>query len=106
MGFSTDTLWFEVALMCTLFAVGHILLGHFEERTPRWRKLAKLSGAVLIAVLITVTLGRTAFLLALGVCLFIVLLIHAWWLPRLGINGWTAEPKDKYYRLRGWTRSD
>jgi hypothetical protein len=23
-------------------------------------------------------------------------------LPRKGINGWTGEPKDKYYALRGW----
>ena len=30
------------------------------------------------------------------------LTVHAWWLPRHGINGWTAEPKEKYYALRGW----
>lgn len=23
---------------------------------------------------------------------------------RYGIDPWTAEPKDKYYALRGWTR--
>ena len=26
--------WFEVALVATIFAVGNILFGHFEERTP------------------------------------------------------------------------
>lgn len=31
-----------------------------------------------------------------------VLVIHAWWLPKHGINGWTGEPKDRYYALRGW----
>lgn len=23
-------------------------------------------------------------------------------LPKKGINGWTAEPREKYYALRGW----
>jgi hypothetical protein len=31
-------------------------------------------------------------------------LIHAWWLPKHGIDPWTGEPKDKYYALRGWKR--
>jgi hypothetical protein len=32
----------------------------------------------------------------------VVLIIHGWWLPKKGINGLTAEPKEKYYELRGW----
>jgi hypothetical protein len=32
--------------------------------------------------------------------------IHAVWLPSKGINGWTAEPRDKYYQLRGWKKKD
>ena len=24
-----------------------------------------------------------------------------WWLPRRGVNGWTAEPRDRYYALLG-----
>jgi hypothetical protein len=31
-----------------------------------------------------------------------VVYIHAWWLPSKGVNGWTGEPKEKYYALRGW----
>jgi hypothetical protein len=30
--------------------------------------------------------------------------IHLWWLPKHGVNGWTGEPKEKYYQLRGWNR--
>jgi hypothetical protein len=37
-----DTLWFEVAVVSSMFAFGHIFFGHFEERTPRWRKALKL----------------------------------------------------------------
>jgi hypothetical protein len=34
-----------------------------------------------------------------------VVYIHAISLPKNGINGWTAEPKEKYYELRGWDKS-
>lgn len=34
-------LWFEIALVSILLLLGHIFLGHFEERTSPWRKLAK-----------------------------------------------------------------
>jgi hypothetical protein len=33
-----------------------------------------------------------------------VLYIHLWLLPSKGINGWTGEPKEKYYAFRGWKR--
>ena len=64
-------MWFEVAVIATVFGVGHIVSRHFEEGTPRWRRLAEL-------------------------------VIHAWWLPRKGINGWTGEAKEGEYALRGW----
>lgn len=106
MTLATDTLWFEAALIATLIALGHILLGHFEERTPKWRKVAKLVGAIGAAVLISATLGRPWFFALFGLCSLAVLYIHAWWLPSHGINGWTGEPKEKYYLLRGWKRME
>jgi hypothetical protein len=30
-----------------------------------------------------------------------VIVIHAWWLPQRGVNGWTAEPRERYYALLG-----
>ena len=35
--------------------------------------------------------------------LALVLVVHGWWLPRNGINGWTGEPQARYYAFRGWT---
>lgn len=29
------------------------------------------------------------------------IIIHGWWLPKHGINGWTGEPRDKYLELVG-----
>jgi hypothetical protein len=49
--------------------------------------------------------GRGWFFVLLGVLLALVLFVHGWWLPkRHGINGWTAEPREKYFALRGWNR--
>ena len=100
---ATDTLWFEAAVMATVIALGLILLGHFEEQTPKWRKVGKLLGSICAAVLISAAAGRAWFYGFLGLGAVFVLVVHGWWLPRHGINPWTGEPRERYYQLRGWT---
>lgn len=95
-------MWFEVAVVSTIFAVGNILFGHFEEGTPRWRRLVKMALVMVIAVSISKQLGRNWFWAFLGAMTLPAVYIHARWLPSHGINGWTGEPKQKYYELRGW----
>jgi biotin transporter BioY len=97
-------MWFEIAVVAIIFAVGNILFGHFEERTAKWRRLLKMAIVMLIAVSLSALLGRVWFWAFLGAMLLLVLVIHGWWLPRHGINGWTGEPRDRYYALRGWKR--
>ena len=94
--------WFEIAIVCGITSVGQIFFGHFEERTPKWRKLLKLVLTVSLAVWISSQFGRHLLFAVLGVMLLAVVVVHGWWLPSKGINGWTGEPKDRYYRLRGW----
>jgi len=52
----------------------------------------------------TDTLGRAWAFGLLGLMLAAVLVIHLWWLHKHGINGWTGEPREKYYALRGWKK--
>jgi uncharacterized membrane protein YfcA len=99
-----DSLWFEVAVVTSIFAFGSIFFGHFEERTARWRKVAKLVAFTAVVVALSAFLGREWAFAFLGLLLLLVIYIHAVWLPSKGINGWTGEPKDKYYELRGWKR--
>jgi len=94
--------WFEVAVILGLTTVGNILMGHWEEGTPKWRRIVKPFVFCGLAVLISASAGRGWFFVFLGVMLAVVTVIHAWWLPRNGIHGWTAEPREKYYALRGW----
>ena len=98
-------MWFEVAVISTLVALGHIFFGHFEERTPRWRLVLKLVIAIALGVTVSAFMGRTAFWVLLAVMALPMVYIHGWSLPSKGINGWTGEPKEKYYALRGWAEA-
>ena len=94
--------WIDVAVVSGMFAVGNILFGHFEERTPKWRRILKLFVITGLVALISSTAGRIWSAALFGVMLVVVAIIHGWWLPKHGINPWTGEPRDKYYALRGW----
>jgi hypothetical protein len=96
-------MWYEIAIVANIFAVGNILFGHFEEGTPKWRRLCKMLLVMGISVAISACFGRIWFWTFLGCMILPAVYIHAWWLPSRGINGWTGEPKDRYYELRGWT---
>ena len=93
------TLWFEVAVVTTIFALGNIFMGHWEERTPKWRRALKMVVFVAIVVGLSAAFGREWAFGFLGAMCVAVLVVHAWWLPKHGINGWTAEPYDKYLEL-------
>ncbi len=99
---STDTLWFEVAIVSMVIALGHICLGHFEERTPRLRKLLKYVLSLFLVIGLSAAFGRTTALLVFGLLFIPVLYIHLVLLPKNGINGWTGEPKARYYEYRKW----
>ena len=96
-------MWMDVAIVASMFALGNILFGHFEERTPKWRRVAKFFLTIAVVAVISVTVGRIWVYVLIGIMFAGTVIVHAWWLPRHGINGWTGEPKEKYYELRGWT---
>jgi hypothetical protein len=101
----TNTNWFEISIVTFFFLVGNIFLGHFEERSPRLKKLIKYFITLAIVILASIYLGRTIALLILGLTLLPIAYIHGIVLPRKGINGWTGEPKSKYYDFRGWDKN-
>lgn len=90
---NTRTVWFDIAVVMSVFAVGNILFGHFEERRPKALRLLKVGLVVgLTATLSYLGLRWVAYGLisALGL---VAVYVHAWWLPRHGING-CAVAKD------------
>ncbi len=100
----TDSLWFEIAVVSIIFSLGHISFGHFEERTPRFRKFLKYLFFVALIISLSVFFGRTTAFTVLGLWFLPVIYVHAVYLPKKGINGWTAEPKAKYYEFRKWDK--
>lgn len=96
-----NSLWFEVAIVMTITGVGSILFGHFEEHKPKWRRLLKITIILAAVLAISATIGRIWAFGLLAVLLLLVLFLHAWWLPKHGVNGWTGEPREKYYELIG-----
>ncbi len=100
-----DTMWFELTLVSAIYAIGNIFFGHFEEQTPKIRRLLKYILTLILVVTISHYLGRTIALLTLGLLLLPAIYIHTIYLPKKGINGWTGEPKEKYYELRGWDKN-
>ena len=102
---TTDSLWFEVAIVSIIFALGNMLFGHFEERTSKVRKVVKYLLMTLVVCLISVYAGRNVSMIVLSLSFIPVLYIHGYWLPfKKGIHGWTGEPKGKYYEFRGWSK--
>ncbi len=98
--------WFELAVVFGITAVGNILMGHFEAGVPKWKRVTKILLIAALSVAISATAGRVWFFALLGAVTVAVVIIHCWWLPKHGIDGWTAEPREKYYALRGWKYPD
>jgi hypothetical protein len=97
--------WFEVAVVCGLVSIGGIVFAPFAEGVPIWQRLLKLGVGVGLGILISATAGRVWFFIMVGAILSAVAVIHGWWLPKQGINGLTAEPRDRYHAMRGWKRN-
>ena len=93
--------WFDVAVALGVFAIGGVLFGRFEQHKPRIRRVAKVILVTALYVWIAQGAGRGWAGLFIGFFGVAALVVHAWWLPRHGINGWTAEPYDKYLALVG-----
>lgn len=96
---NANTLWFEMTVVLAIFAVGNILFGHFEEHKPKWQRVLKVVHVTAVFVAVSALFGRAWAFGLLGLLLLGAVIIHLWWLPRHGVNGWTAEPRDRYYEL-------
>lgn len=97
-----DTLWFDVALILFVFAIGNIFFGHFEVHTPKRKRVAKVLLFSALAAWLSSAFGHMAVFALLVIGGVFAVVIHAWYLPKHGIDGLTGEPKEKYYALRGW----
>lgn len=101
-----EALWFEVTVVRMVYTIGNMTVGHFEEQTPKIRRVEKYILTLTIITAVSFYFGRTVSMLVLGCLAVPVLYVHGYYLPKKkGINGWTGEPKSKYYDFRGWDKN-
>lgn len=96
----------DIAVVAAILLAGNILFRHFDPHLPLWRRLLKVLVILTATAVISYYFGRTGVIIAFVIAFIPVIYIHAIWLPRHGVNGWTGEPRDKYYALRGWAPED
>lgn len=102
---STSSLWFEIAVVSIIYALGNILFGHFEEQTPKWRRVSKYLLTLVIIITLSYYFGRTTAMIVLSAFIIPFIYVHGYYLPKKkGINGFTGEPKSKYYDFRKWNK--
>ena len=92
----------DMAAVAAILVFGNVKFHHFDPHLPLWKRAAKALVAVGLTGVISHYFGRIGVLIAIGIAAIPVVFIHAIWLPRHGVNGWTGEPREKYYALRGW----
>jgi hypothetical protein len=95
-------MWLDVAAIAVFLLVGNVVFRHFEPMASTTRRVLKVVVTLAITAAVSYYFGRKGVVLAFTAVLMPVIYIHAIWLPSKGVNGWTGEPKAKYYALRGW----
>ena len=94
----------ELIAVAAILAVGNVVWRHFDPFLSVGRRLLKAGIALAATALISYFFGRTGVLIAGGLMTIPLIYVHGFWLPRHGVNGWTGEPRDRYYELRGWSK--
>lgn len=101
----TESLWFEIAIVSIIFAIGNTIMGHFEEQTSKIRRVAKYLLMLLLICGLSIIFGRLVSMIVLSAFFLPILYFHIYYLPKKkGINGFTGEPKSKYYEFRKWNK--
>ena len=95
----TDSLWFDVAGFTTLCVVLTVAFGRFERHKPAWRRVGKIVVLVALVLVAIEALGRAWGYAVLGLLLLAGTALHFVVLWKLGINGFTAEPREKFETL-------
>lgn len=91
----------DLFIACAMLLAGIAFFGHFETYTHPARKVVKWTFTLGIVALLSNAVGHWSLLFMLGLML-LGLTFHFWWCGKHGIHPLTAEPRAKYFALRGW----
>lgn len=94
-----DSRWFDVAAFTTLCVVLTVVFGRFERHKPMWRRAGKVVALVALALGLIEGLGRPWAYTIFGLLLLAGSALHFVVLSKLGINGFTGKPRDRFEGL-------
>lgn len=95
-------MYMELFIAAALMAIGTITFKRFEERTPPLRGIMKFVSILATTALVTYFFGSMWGILWVIGWFAVGMIFHFWWTLSHGIHPFTAEPREKYYQLRGW----
>lgn len=79
--------------------LGNIIFNNFEKHLPWHRRLVKLVLTTGILYIVGYFFGRVVLYSVLASMAVGMVILHAWWFPKNGVNGLTAEPYFRYLML-------
>lgn len=91
--------WISAA---TIVAVLPSLFGHFEAGAPAWTRIVRWLSYLAVLLGIDVLWGPPWTWAWIAGVPLLGAIFHVFWCARHRINPLTAEPRGRYYELRGW----
>ena len=76
-----------------------LAFNNFEKHVPFKKRIIKLIVVVSILAIIGILFGRYIYWSMITLMTLGQIYLHAWYFPKHGINGLTAEPYDKYLEV-------
>ena len=87
----------EVLVVFMVASIAYFLVfNNFEKHLPAKRRIVKLFVVIAVLAMIGILFGRYAFWAVITFMTIGQVILHAWYFPKQGINGLTAEPYDRY----------
>ena len=95
-------MYLELGTAAVLMVAGVVVFGRFEEKTAVWRRALKWIFNFGVMVLLSWTVRRVWALMWVVGLPALGMTFHIYWCRKHGIGILSAEPREKYYALRGW----
>ena len=90
----------EILIVLTISSLAYfVVFNKFEKHVPMKRRIVKLVTVVGVLSIIGILFSRYAFWGMIALMTIGQVYVHGVYFPKHGVNGWTAEPYDKYLEL-------
>ena len=90
----------EILLVLAIASIAYfVLFNNFEKHSQPKRRITKLFIVVGVLAVLGILFGRHVFWGIIFLMTMGQIYLHAWYFPKHGINGLTAEPYDKYLEV-------